>query len=148
MESIARRKLMQGGAALAVAAAVPAAVKAAQAEAGDGELAALVKLYFEQLAEFNATDHKTDRESNRHAATTYEKTRKQMIGVPARSAEDAIAAIDFLVKESEFDTVDLSVNQVLDEDANLWMAIADEPMDPVAMSLVKAVRGYLEGRVA
>ena len=60
-------------------------------------MAALIQRYHSEVDAFNATDHPTDKDSNAHA--TYQATIREMIGVPARSAEDALAAIDFFIKE-------------------------------------------------
>jgi hypothetical protein len=79
-----------------------------------GSLAALVKRYTEEVDVFNATDHETDEESDAHAESTYQATLKQMVGLPARTAEDALAALDWLIYEgadlsSEYDLHGLDV---------------------------------------
>jgi hypothetical protein len=65
-----------------------------------GELAALINRYFAQVEAFNSFEgDRTDEEANTTAAATYEATLAQMIGVSARSGEDARAAFEFLLKE-------------------------------------------------
>jgi hypothetical protein len=93
--------------ALAVVAAVPAAVAlggAAVTFGEPGELAALVRRYFEEVEYFNATgfdgtDYRSDEESDALAESTFDKTMHEMVGVPARSREDALAALEWLTKD-------------------------------------------------
>jgi hypothetical protein len=132
MEAIARRKLMQGGAALAVAAAVPVAAKAE----GGGELARLVRLYFDQCDAFNAYADRTDDAAEEMAYAdaladeTFDETMRKMVGVPVRTREDALAVLEWLVKDDAIE---------LDE---------EYAFGRTAASLISALRSYLEGRVA
>jgi hypothetical protein len=57
-----------------------------------GELAALIRRYWAEVDILNATHHETDEEFDAHCEATYDKTLSEMIGVPARAAEDALAA--------------------------------------------------------
>ncbi len=85
----------------AAAVAIPATcipIGATMAKGEPGQLASLVKLYFAQVDTFNNTEHPTDAEFDAHAGP-YHATLEQMVGVPALTAEDALAAIDWLVKE-------------------------------------------------
>jgi hypothetical protein len=90
--------------ALTIVAAAPAAVAlgAGSALAGGqgGELAALVKRYFEQVEVFNATEHETDEQSDAHAEATFEATLDALDGVPVRTREDALAVLEFLEREN------------------------------------------------
>jgi len=58
---------------------------------------------------------------------------EQMIGVPARTADDAPAAMDWLVKEG------------VDFESGLG---DDGSHQQLVTSLVKAIRGYIEGRAS
>jgi hypothetical protein len=94
-------------------------------------LAPLIRLYFHQINTFNTRPFRfeqTDEEANTLARATYEKTLRQIIGVPVRTAEDAVAAFDFLVREK----VDLGSEP-------------DWPSDfgKVTHSLVDSLRSYL-----
>jgi hypothetical protein len=90
-----------------------------------------VKRYFAEIDAFNGfviTDNRGDEEANAMAEATYEATRERMIGVPARSAEDALAAMDWLTKEGvDFET------ELGD----------DGPHEQVVTSLVDAIRNYI-----
>jgi hypothetical protein len=81
--------LLSGGVA---AAAVAAALVPSVASSYGGELAALIRLYWQQVDEYNTMDHYSDEHSDRHAAATYERTMRLMVGVPARNAEDALTS--------------------------------------------------------
>ena len=134
MQAINRRR------ALTVVATAPIAIAASPGfAAGEpGELAALVRQYFKQVAAFNKTsvgDYRTDEQNDALAEATYEATQERMIGVPARTAEDALAALDWLIKEG----VDFEIDY------------SDEPdgrHEEVVVSLVTAIRSYIEGRIA
>jgi hypothetical protein len=78
-KTIGRRDVLRGtgvAALAAVGAVVPLASATAnvcrEPGARGGELAALVRRYLAEIETFNATDHKTDRASDAHAAATYE----------------------------------------------------------------------------
>jgi hypothetical protein len=97
-------------------------------------LAALVRLYFEQVEAFNSrpnTDGETDAEANALLEATCNATLRQMIGIPAVSAGDALAALHHLEEEG----ADLES-----------MKYSDSLYDDVFRSLLNAIRGYLEGR--
>jgi hypothetical protein len=91
--------------ALAVVAAVPAAIALgapAFALGEPGQLAALVHRYFAEVDAFNAralSDGYTNEEADALADATFEATLRQMIGVPARTTGDALAALNWLIKE-------------------------------------------------
>jgi hypothetical protein len=59
-------------AARAGPAAVPFAAKTASE--GARELAALIRLYWQQVDKFNATHHETDEYFDAHAATSFQAT--------------------------------------------------------------------------
>jgi hypothetical protein len=99
MQKLHRRDVLRGTGVAALAAGVAAVPFEAKAKAGGGELAALVRRYFAEVETFNATDHKTDREFDAHADATYNATLEQMVGVPVRTKGDALAVVDWLIKE-------------------------------------------------
>jgi hypothetical protein len=130
--------------ALAVVAAVPAvaALGGSAFTMGEpGELAALVRRYFEECEAFNQTgpdpitgEWRSDEESDALAAVTFDKTGRELIGVPARTTEDALAALEWLAKEGA------------DLDELNWGDWS--PHANIVASLVDAIRGYIEGRAA
>jgi hypothetical protein len=132
MQSLDRRKALTTlGMAGAVALVTPASVIAANAIATEsGELAALMRRYWAEIDVFNATPHPTDKESDAHAASTYELTLSQTIGVRARTPEDALEAFKFIRGE-------------LGENERFGGDLAD-----ALTSLLDAVSGYISGRVA
>ena len=76
-----------------------------------------------QLSEVNSSnrisvgDGRTDEENDALAEATFEATREQMVGVPARTAEDALAALDWLIKEGvDFETDYLSSDPLGDHE--------------------------------
>lgn len=98
--SISRRKMMATTAAVIPAAALAGTPALAMpAVPVEGSLAGVVKRYFAEIDAFNSTHHATDEESNAHADATYERTLSMMIGVPARTGEDALAVLDWLLRE-------------------------------------------------
>jgi hypothetical protein len=117
-----------------------AGLRAAVAERG--ELASLIDLYWRQVDAFNATQFLNDDEINALAAITYETTRKRMVGVPARTAEDAVAALDWLIK----DGCDLSILSDDGGDSESDGPIGD--CHTLVVSLVNAIRGYIEATVS
>jgi hypothetical protein len=94
-------------------------------------LAALVHRYFAEVDAFNTralSDPSTDEEADALAAATYNATLRQMIGVPARSMGDALAALDWLIKEG----------------ADLESEYAgDLFFGEIVTSLVDAIRGHI-----
>ena len=134
MTHIDRRKI------LTVVAVVPAvAALGAPAFASDepGELAALVVRYFAEVEDFNRlspAEGRTDEDNDALAEATFDNTMQEMVGVPARSRQDALAALDWLTKEG----VDLDELSYGD-----W-----SPHARTANSLVDAIRVYIEGGVA
>jgi hypothetical protein len=135
MQSASRRAVLQGGGAIAATALVVAAPKAVGAT-GPSELAALINRYWAQVDAWNAIEDKTDEEF--HADTPFDATLEQMVDVPARTADDAVAAIDWILKEGKEDT---SIG--FDRDSDMLF-------DRIAVSLMDAVRGYVvaTGRMA
>jgi hypothetical protein len=135
MKNIARRELLRGTGVAALAAGA-AVVPFVGTRAAGGELAALCRRYWEQVEVFNNLEDLSDDESDAHAAATFECTVRLMIGVPARNAEDALAALDWLIKES----------------TNMYLVLNDtagdafdpnNDLDCLTVSLVRAVRGYI-----
>jgi hypothetical protein len=121
--------------ALTVVAAAPVAVAAFPSIAlGEpGELANLIRKYWSEIDFFNTrTLGWSDEESDAFAAQTFEATLEQLIGVPARSADDAIAALEWVLKEGKYNMISFS-----------W-----EPHGSAAQSLINAARDYLAGRAA
>jgi hypothetical protein len=128
MHAINRRK------ALTVVASVPAAVAlstTALASVGEpSELAALVRRYFAEIDAFNTfARNRTDEEADAFAASTFEKTMRQIVGVPARTRKDALAALEFLEREEFIET---------------WV----NDGEGLSESLVAAIRGYIEAGAA
>ena len=119
--------------ALTVVAAVPAAVALgvvpAFAIGEPGQLAALIRRYWVEVDVFNNTKHLTDEESDAHAEATFDVTMSQMVGVPARSAGDAHAALDWIIREGEHSMVEF------DADGSLYAR--------VNTSLMNAARDYI-----
>jgi hypothetical protein len=99
-----RREIIGAGAAVAAIAAVGLPMGATLAKR-EVSLAALIARYFDEVHTFNATTHQTDAESNAHAAATYTATLRKIVGVPARTSDDAAAALNWLIKENiDFET--------------------------------------------
>jgi hypothetical protein len=92
----------------------------------DGKMASLVRLYFQQVDAFNSRVPEDDAEAL--LDSTASTTMRKMIGVPAVSWEDALAALDWLIKE---DAIEMS---------------GDTDFEQTAASIVYALRAYLEGR--
>ena len=92
-------------------------------------LAMLIARYYAEVDVFNATDHPTDAESDALMEKTYMKTVAEMTGVPATTAAGALAALAFIEREEI----------VIDSDSD-----SDYAFDAMIMSLLKAVRGYIE----
>jgi hypothetical protein len=116
--------------ALTVVATAPVALALgvpAFAIGGPGQLAGLVRRYFHESDAFNAIEHTDDGEMNALAAATYEKTVREMVGVPARNAEDARAAIGWLIREGD--------GCRIDDEGTVY--------DRAAASLIHAVKDYL-----
>jgi glycerol kinase len=103
-----------------------------------GQLAALVNRYFAEVDAFNAralSDGYTDEEADALADATFEATLRQMIGVPARTTEDALAALDWLIKEGA--------------DLESEYGEGDRMFGGVVTSLVDAIRDHIvSGRQA
>jgi hypothetical protein len=99
-KTIGRRELLRGGGVAALAVAGAAVVPFVASASRPGDLANLMRLYWRQVDDYNATDHYTDEHSDAHAAATYEKTMRLIVGVPARTADDALSALDWLCKEA------------------------------------------------
>ena len=122
--------------ALTVVAAVPAAFALAAAPAlaagGPSELAALARRYFAEVAAFNTNPDLGD-DDFFHADQPFDVTLQQMVGVPVRSIEDALAAVEVVLHEGEGCMIDLS---------------SEAASDKAAASCLHAVRDYLAGRVA
>jgi phytoene dehydrogenase-like protein len=121
-----RKALTTMGLAGAVALVTPASVVAANEPS---ELAALIRRYRAEIDAWEAKD-KTDEEFQ--ADTPFDATMQQMIGVPARTRDDALAAFQFIRDEFE-----------LEDTYGDYLADA-------LTSLLDAVDGYIvsTGRVA
>ncbi len=130
MTALNRRK------ALSTIAAAPAAVALsgapAQAE-GPSELAVLIRRYWIEVEAFNNHPSEwTDEQANALAYATFDKTLRDMVGVPARTAEDAWAAMEWVTREGQ--------DCKIDSEGCLY--------NRVAYSLANAARDYLAGRAA
>lgn len=129
MHKIDRRK------ALTVVATAPVAIAlgGALASGGGGQLAALVRRYFAEIEAFNAAaKYETDDESDARAEATFDITVRQIVGVPARSAEDAIAALDWITRDGGQCMIELGYGDY----------------GRAAESLMNTVRGYLISTMA
>jgi hypothetical protein len=93
-----RKALTTLGMAGAVALVTPAAIAA---NTGPSELATLIHRYRAEIDEWEAIPDKTDEFF--HAETPFDATMQQMIGVPARTRDDAIAAFQFIRDEFELE---------------------------------------------
>ena len=94
------------------------------AGAGGGEFAAVVRRYFELVEIINETPHETDEELD----ADVDRTRPLLDAiqdVPIETAGDALAAMDFLIREN----------------------CIEDGWGPVE-AIVQGLRGYLAGRVA
>jgi hypothetical protein len=131
MQKLSRREALRGTgvAALAAGAAVVPLGLSANPSAG-GELAALLREYWRQSEIFEATNHLTDAEANADAARLWEETLRPLIGVPARTTEDALAAIDYILSVGEHSMIELGADD-------------DRLFPRVEYSLLNAVRNYL-----
>jgi hypothetical protein len=98
--------------ALTVVATLPVAVALsgvpAFASGQPGELAALVQRYFAEVDVFNSSGEEDDAAADRLAAATFDQTLQKMIGVPARSRADALAAIEWLIAEGKHSMIEFS----------------------------------------
>jgi len=135
MQKLHRRDVLRGTGVAALAAGV-AVVPFGGVRATGGELAALCRRYWQQVDAFNNLEDLSDDESDAHAAATFERTVRLMIGVSARNAEDALAALDWLIKEST------NMYLVLNDTAGDAFD-PDNDLDCLTVSLVRAVRGYI-----
>ena len=98
---------------------------------GPSALASLVKRYFAEVDAFNTSP--LDDDGHFHGDQPFDATLEEMIGVPAQTADDALAAIDWLKHDGEGCMIELG---------------GDGLYGQVAGSLVDAVRDYLATRVA
>ena len=119
MKPLSRRSVMAGSAAALTA--IPALALPVAASEG-GELAALVRRYFAEVEAFNA-DPPEDYEAF-FATQPSDLTVREMVGVPVRTREDALAVIEFMERDN-----------------------CIEMYGPVE-SLVDGLRGYIEGRAS
>ncbi len=128
-ESLTRRK------ALGVVAAVPVAIATAGIPAvglcksveEPGKLAALIRHYFAEVDAFNSCPLLHDDEFF-HGDQPFDVTLEEIIGVPAQSADDALAAMNWLKHDGEACMIELGGYSLYGQ---------------VAESLVNAVRDYL-----
>jgi hypothetical protein len=132
MTAIDRRKLM-AGAAIGTAAVTLAAVPALAAKVAkeDGELASLVRGYFAEVAAFKADPHLDD-DHFFNADQPFDATIEQMIGVPVRCPEDALAGVEWLIEHGRGCMIELGGNLIYGQ---------------VAGSIVTALREYLAKQV-
>ena len=62
---------------------------------GGGDLAGLIRLYFQQIAADDAAPDETDEEGDARRAATFEATLERIEETPVRNREDAFAAIEW-----------------------------------------------------
>lgn len=98
------------------------------------ELSELVRRYFAEIDSYDRRTFRDDAEANAVADRTFGATLKHMVGVPARTPDDALAALDWLVREG----ADLESDYYSDEAGDRSLH------GRVVTSLVDAVRGYIE----
>jgi hypothetical protein len=143
MKALSRRSVTTGlAAAVAAVPGVGLSMAAKAATTERSELASLIDLYWRQVDAFNDTPFDNDVDFDVQALMTYEATRERMVGVPARTAEDAVAALDWLIR----DECELSV---LSEDGGC--SEADGPIGDyhtLVLSLVNAIRDYIKSTVS
>ena len=124
---------MIGGGAVGAAAAVAGVDVSAFEQSGPSELAVLVHRYFEEVDAFNAwcsATYPDDDAFDARAASTYDATCDRMLGMPVRTAKDAVAALDWLIRdEAHLDVLGDGYRR-------------DES---IVVSLVEALRDYLTG---
>ena len=130
MKPLSRRSVTTG---LAAAVTAIPAVGLCKGVEGPSELAALIRRYYEEVDAFSSVDHLTDAAADAHADATFNATMAEMIGVPARTANDALAAMEWLLREGADSMIDF------DPHGTLWTR--------TCLSLVNAVRDYLAARV-
>ena len=123
MSNIDRRKLMVGGAAGAAAVVVglPALPEA------PGQLAALVRQYFAEIEAF-ISDPRLDDNEFYMSDQPFEVTLRELVGVPVRNKDDAVAAVDWIIDDGK------------DGDLNFG---GDGIYGQVTESLAHALRNYL-----
>jgi hypothetical protein len=108
LREFGRRELLRGGGVAALAVGAAAVVPfAAKAETSGGELAGLIRLYWQQVDYFNSAWHISDREADAFAASTYEATLHRLELVPVRTSEDAVTAIEWVLREAKEDGIDI-----------------------------------------
>lgn len=97
-------------------------------QGGTSELAALMRRCISEMSafDFNAP-YLTDQEAEVLAETTFTRTMREIADVPARTRDDALAALDWLI----FLWADLSCSD--------W-----DPYPEVTRSLLDAIRNYIE----
>ena len=89
-------------------------------------LSVVIKRYWAEIEAFENTPHTDVAVSDAQADETFIRTQKEMIGLPARTADDALAALDWLVRR----------------EAELIQVGSDGYL-PIVESLVTAIHGYL-----
>lgn len=96
MKPLSRRSVATGlAAAVTAIPAVGLSVGLAKASRGPSELAALIRRYWSEVDAFNANAPEDD--DDYIADQRYDLTMAEMVGVQARSADDAIAAMDWII---------------------------------------------------
>ena len=128
MNQLTRRSVTTG---LAAVTAIPAVGLCKDAE-GPSEFAAMVRRYYAEVDVFNRTEHETDDEANADSEATWRTTFRGLRGVPVRTAEDALAAVDLIIREGEGCMI--SLNSEYADEATLAF-------------VVNSLRAYLAGRV-
>ena len=129
MKPLTRRSVTTGLAAAVTA--IPALglpIGVVMAKGEPGQLAALIRRYWAEVDAFNA-DPAMEDDGLYFSEQPFDLTARQMIGVPARSADDALAAIELVIRDGEHSMIEL------DPDGSKWARLHT--------SLVTAVRDYL-----
>jgi hypothetical protein len=123
MHNIDRRKLMVGGTvgAAAVVVGLPALPE------GPGKLSALVKRYIEEVAAF-CSDPRADDDDLYLGPQPMDVTLRELVGVPVRNVDDAVAAVDWIIYEGKNSDINFGGDGIFGQ---------------VTESLAHALRNYL-----
>lgn len=124
-----RRDILKSSAAATAAAGLLASGVALPHPTEGGELATLIARYFTEVDAFNAAPGEDDAAFEAKASSTYEATLHKMIGMPVHTPGDAVAAIDWILRDGEDCLIDFNYG----------------PYGAAAASLLKEVKIYLAG---
>lgn len=108
MQKLSRREALRGTGVAALAAGVAVvpfvaiAMPVIPRPEGGGELAALVQRYFREVDRYNATVLSTDLTEPEAdlLAKVYESFERKLLRTPVRTADDALALLDYMEREN------------------------------------------------